>query len=247
MVYYLSISYFSLVSWFILPFYLSLLLIRAFIYDIYFYYLCQIIYIIFLVVYVASRFRCYVYWSLTAQNHDVTFPRTLLSGLSAAAINGKRVLSLVLYCWQRRCTGEFSRWIGKKMFAGKHGEIPRLHARHTEDPFAERILCQLRPPARRESTESKILPRSLAVHHWGIVNASAYGATHICTRRYTDVQNLGESFDVIGSWLLDLGDPIASTGASSSSTTCRVDHQWLMLLLTIDHVCVGDWWRRNVH
>lgn len=157
------------------------------------------------------RFRCYVYWSPTAQNRDVAFPRTLLSGLSAAAINGKRVLSrrALLLAEKVYAGRNIILPVNRKNVRGKTRRNPTfaariLHARSTEDPRRED------PPPTSTSSEARVNRIKNSSAFIGRPSMSRYYEYQsackdcICTHRYTHVQNFGESL-VGRDWILIIG------------------------------------------
>jgi len=183
----------------------------------------------------------------TAQNRAVTFRRTLLSGLSAAAINGERMSSLGALPPTEETRTEIPCRLAGRMSAWLESATPASHGLFIAvDPHARRAHGPRRPrrglprwPASTSAEESKILPRSLAVQCRGIASVRRTGVRVYLHYVHPPVQDLSEKAQLGISRLLDLGDPIA-----------RVldDRQRLpLLLLMIHHPITRDWCCRNAH
>lgn len=140
-------------------------------YDLYHKYIRKIHrYVKFLGVHV-SHFRCHVYWSPTARNRDVAFPRTLLSGLSVAAINGRT--SPISTCFtaggegvRRNSSDEKCSW---ENTAGSHVRREDLHAHHTGSSLrGSSANLDLRRVDRIENSSAfngrSSMPRCVCVH-----------------------------------------------------------------------------------
>jgi len=147
----------------------------------------------------------------TAQNRAVTFRRTLLSGLSAAAINGERMSSLGIL---PPTEGTVKR--GNSLPASRKN--PRDWKARRRFPTGKIVLIvhddpaegSARWPASTSGEESKILPRSLAVRQCrSIASARRTGVRVYLHYVHLPVQDLSEKAQLGISRLLDLGDPIA--------------------------------------
>lgn len=122
----------------------------------------------------------------------------------------------------------------------------KMSARKTRrDPtLASRIFARRDPPT---STRARSKNRRFFRVHWPFVNAGCIGMRALYVHIYWTPEKA--QFDV--SWLLDLGDPIAShsTVASSSSTICRGSSRRSSTIdaddRSYEHIC--DWWHQNVY